>query len=170
MNASLIARTLFAAAFACVAFSPSVHAQAAKQPSAAAMALAREILEAKGAVTMFDSVVNGVIEYHKGLMLQSNPMLQKDLDDVANRLRAEFTPRLKDVQSQIVMGYASRFTEPELKEILAFYKTPIGKKLITEEPAAVDEATKRVDGWANQFAEEVLMRMRAEMKKKGHNP
>ena len=170
MNAFLIVRTLFAVAFACLAYSPSVSAQATKQPTAGAMAVAREILEAKGAVSMFDSVVNGVIEYHKGVMLQSNPMLQRDLDEVAGRLRTEFAPRLKDVQNQIVMGYASRFTEPELKEILAFYRTPIGKKLITEEPAAVDEATKLVDGWANKFAEEVLTRMRAEMKKKGHNP
>jgi len=168
MNASLIVRTSFAAVFACVAFSPSVFAQAAKQPSAGAIALAREIVEAKGATSMFDSVVTGVIEYHKGVMLQSNPMLQKDLDEVAGRLRTEFTPRIKDVQTQIVMGYASRFTEPELKEILAFYKTPIGKKLIIEEPAAVDEATKRVDAWASKFAEEVLVRMRSEMNKKGH--
>ena len=61
------------------------------------------------------------------------------------------------------------FTEQELKDILAFYKTPLGKKLIVEEPKGVDEATKRVDDWANKFAEEVLAKMRAEMKKKGHN-
>ena len=168
MNASMIARTLFAVAFACVVYSPSLFAQAAKQPSAAAVGLAREIVEAKGALSMFDTVINGVIEYHKGVMLQSNPLLQKDLDEVAGRLRTEFTPRTKDVQNQIVLGYASRFTEPELKEILAFFKTPIGKKLIVEESAAVDEATKRVDAWASKFAEEVLARMRAEMNKKGH--
>ena len=118
---------------------------------------------------MFDSVILGVIEFHKGLMLQSNPMLQKDVDEVAGRLRTEFTPRLKEVQNQIFVAYASRFTEQELKDILAFFKTPIGKKLIVEEPLAIDEATKRVDAWAAKFAEEVQLRMRAEMKKKGHN-
>jgi hypothetical protein len=170
MIASFIARTTFAAVLSCMAFAPSAFAQAAKQPSLAALGMAREIIEAKGALGMFDSVINGVVEYHKGVMLQSNPLLQKDLDDVAARLRTEFAPRVKDVQGQVVLGYATRFTEPELKEILAFYRTPIGKKLITEEPAAVDDATKRVDVWASKFAEEVLVRMRAEMKKKGHSP
>ena len=176
MNASLIARTLFAAALAGVALSSAAFAQAAKppaaaaQPTPAAMALAKEILDAKGATSMFDSVINGVVEYHKGVMLQGNPLLQKDLNEVSERLRSEFGPRTKEVQAQVVAGYASRFTEAELKDLLAFYKTPLGKKVISEEPAAVDEATKRVDTWATKFAEEVLLRMRAEMKKRGHNP
>ncbi len=167
MIASHLTRTLCAAAIACLAFAQDARAQA--QPSAAAVALGREVVEAKGALNMFDSVIVGVIEYHKGVLLQSNPNLQKDLNDVAARLSTEFAPRRANVQTEIARAYASRFTEQELKEILAFYKTPLGKKLIVEEPKGVDDATKRVDEWANKFAEEVLVRIRAEMKKKGHN-
>ena len=167
MIASHFTRTLCAAAIACLAFAQDARAQA--QPSAAAVALGREVVEAKGALNMFDSVIVGVIEYHKGVLLQSNPNLQKDLNDVAARLSTEFAPRRANVQTEIARAYASRFTEQELKEILAFYKTPLGKKLIVEEPKGVDDATKRVDEWANKFAEEVLVRIRAEMKKKGHN-
>lgn len=167
MIASRITRTLCAAAFACLAFAPHAHAQA--QPSAAAAALGREIVELKGATTMFDSVIIGVVEYHKKILLSANPNLQKDLDEVTARLVKEFMPRRSEVQMEIARGYASRFTEQELKEILAFYKTPLGQKLIVEEPKGVDEATKRVDAWAGKYAEEVLARLRTEMKKKGHN-
>jgi hypothetical protein len=118
---------------------------------------------------MFDSVIVGVIEYHKNLLLQSNPTLQKDLNDVTTRLSAEFAPRRAAIHAEIARAYASRFTDAELKELLAFYRTSLGKKVITEEAKAVDEATKRVDTWAAKFAEEVLARIRAEMKKKGHN-
>ena len=82
---------------------------------------------------------------------------------------ARFAPRRAEVHMEIARGYASRFTEAELKDILAFYRTPLGKKLIVEEPIGVDEATKRVDAWAGKYADEVLTRLRAEMKKKGHN-
>ena len=169
MNACFLTRTLCAVAIAVSAFAQQVHAQAAAQPSAAAVALARDIVETKGALNMFDSVIVGVIEYHKSVLLQSNPNLQKDLNEVSTRLSAEFAPRRANVHAEIARAYASRFTEQELKEILAFYKTPLGKKLIVEEPKGVDEATKRVDEWANKFSEEVLTRIRAEMKKKGHN-
>lgn len=164
-----LTRVLGAAMIACLAFAHEVRAQAGAQPSAAAVALAREIVQAKGALNMFDSVIVGVIEYHKSVLLQANPTLQRDLDDVANRLAAEFAPRRAAVHAEIARAYASRFTEAELKEILALYKTPLGQKLISEEPKAVDDATKRVDQWASKFAEEVLTRIRAEMKKKGHN-
>ena len=169
MIAPHLTRTLCAAAIACLAFAHDVRAQTAAQPSAASVALAREVVEAKGALNMFDSVIVGVIEYHKNVLLQSNPNLQKDLNDVATRLSTEFAPRRANLHAEIARAYASRFTEQELKEILAFYKTPLGKKLIVEEPKGVDDATKRVDEWANKFAEEVLTRIRAEMKKKGHN-
>jgi len=169
MIAPHLTRTLCAAAIACLAFAHDVRAQTAAQPSAASVALARDVVEAKGALNMFDSVIVGVIEYHKNVLLQSNPNLQKDLNDVTTRLSTEFAPRRANLHAEIARAYASRFTEQELKEIVAFYKTPLGKKLIVEEPKGVDDATKRVDEWANKFAEEVLVRIRAEMKKKGHN-
>jgi hypothetical protein len=169
MIASLFARTLCAAIFAWLALAQDGRAQPAPaEPSAAAVALAKEVIELKGATSMFDSVIVGVIEYHKNILLQSNPNLQRDLDEVAGRLRSEFAPRRTDVHNEIARAYASRFTEQELKDAIAFYKTPIGKKLIVEEPKAVDEATKRVDAWASKYAEEVLARMRTEMRKKGH--
>jgi hypothetical protein len=171
MIAPFIARTLCATAIAVLAFAQdaSNDARAQQQPTAAAVALAREVVEIKGAITMFDPVFIGVIEHNKGLLLQANPTASRDLEDVANRLRVELAPRRNEIHTEIARGYASQFTEAELKEIVAFYKTPIGKKLITAEAAGADEATKRVDAWASKFADEVAARFRADLKKKGIN-
>lgn len=168
MTVYRLARTCAAAALILIAAAAGVRAQSA-QPSAAAVALAKEIVELKGATTMFDAVIPGVVEHHKRIILAANPNLQRDLDEVGGRLIKEFTPRAAEIQLEIARGYASRFSEQELKDILAFYKTPLGKKLITEEPKGVDDATRRVDAWAAKYAEDVLTRLRAEMKKKGHN-
>ena len=168
MFASSLTRTLCAVAVVCLAFAHDGRAQNA-QPTAAAVALARQIVDLKGATTMFDSVVLGVIEYHKKVLLQANPTSAKDLEEVSRKLAAEFAPKKAEVQLEIARAYAGRFTEQELKEILAFYKTPLGKKLVTEEPKGVDDATSRVDAWAAKYAEEVMTKMRAEMKKLGHN-
>ena len=167
MIASFFARAACALALTVLVLAPDARAQTA-QPSAAAVALAREIVELKGATNMFDAIIPGVIEHHKRLLLTTNPTLQRDLDEVGGRLVKEFSPRVTQVQMEVARGYASRFTEQELKDILAFYKTPLGKKLIVEEPKGVDEATRLVDQWANKYAEDVLARIRAEMKKKGH--
>src|SRR5688572_27735488 len=110
MITSHLTRTLCAAVIACLAFAQDAPAQTAAQPSAAAVALAREVVEAKGALNMFDSVVVGVIEYHKSVLLQSNPNLQKDLNEVATKLSSEFAPRRANVHTEIARAYASRFT------------------------------------------------------------
>ena len=57
----------------------------------------------------------------------------------------------------------------ELRQIAAFYKTGLGKKIIENEPKALNDATTNVDNWATKFADEAMERMRSELKKKGHN-
>ena len=167
MMPHLFARTLSAAAIVCLALTHGAQAQ--QQPSAAAVAMAREVIQLKGGMHAFDPVVIGVIEHHKNVLLQGNPTASRDLELVAGDLRREWAGRVAEVQTEVARGYASQFTEQELKDVLAFYKTPLGKKLIQGEPKALDEAAKRVDAWTGKFAEEVTAKLRAEMKKKGHN-
>jgi hypothetical protein len=83
-------------------------------------------------------------------------------------MRNDYVARRGEIHTEIARAYAAQFTEPELRQILAFYKTPLGKKLIDAEPKAIDGAAKRVDAWSAKFADEVMNQMRAELRKKGH--
>jgi hypothetical protein len=143
-----------------------LHAQ---QPSAGALASARELMEIKGVQNLVNPVVIGVIEQTKGGILQTNPGLSKDLDEVSAQLRTEFGQRSSEVTNEIVRLYAQRFSEQELKEAIAFYKSPTGKKILAEEPKILDETYARVQQWAVRLQSEVSARVRAEMKKRGHN-
>jgi len=146
---------------------PAAPAQAPTSP--AALLLAKELIDVKGAASAYDPLVNGVIQYHKNFFMQTNPNLAKDLDAVAQKLAADFAPRKVEMQQELTRIYASHFTEQELKDALAFYKTPLGRKLITEEPKALEESMKAADDWSRKFAIEVDAKFRAEMQKRGHN-
>jgi hypothetical protein len=168
----MIARPLARLAGAALVASTVLSFQAAhaqQQPSAAQIALAKEVIEVKGAAAIFAPLVTGVVEQTRQTIQQSNPMIAKDLGDVATQLRSELAPRGAEVQNEIVRLYAQKFSEPELKEILAFYKSPVGRKVITEEPVVLDEGMKRASEWADKLAEEVLGKFRTELRKKGHN-
>ena len=52
-----------------------------------------KLVELKGGSAMFDPVIVGVVEQTKGALLQTNPQLAKDLNEVATQLRNEFAPR-----------------------------------------------------------------------------
>ena len=141
----------------------------AQQPTPAAIAVAKELVEIKGASAMFEPVINGVVETVKNNFLQTNTTLTKDLNEVAAQLRTEFAPRRAEALNDFATLYAQRFSEAELKEVLAFYKTPTGKKFVTEEPLVIDQGLQRAQAWSQKLAEQVLSRFRAEMKKRGHD-
>ena len=108
------------AAVALMALTAPLHAQ--QKPTPAAIATAKEIITAKGALTLFQPLVSGVVEQAKLLFLQSNPNLQKELNDVAATLRVEFQPRFAEIGDEIARQYAAQFTEQELKDLLTFYR------------------------------------------------
>jgi uncharacterized protein len=170
MNAN--SPTLAICRFAVVAMLSSLvtigvaHAQ---QPSPAAVELAKQVIQVKGGNAMFEPIVPGVIESAKNMFLPTNPGLSKDLNEVSAQLRKEYEPKRVELLNEVAKTYASRFTEQELKDLVAFYKTPLGQKVVIEEPRALDAALGRAQEWANNFSEEVIAKMRAEMKKRGSN-
>ncbi len=156
-----------ALALALAATSPAAFAQGAK-PSAAALATAKQLVTATGATALFSPLIAGVIEQSKLLYLQQNPMLQKDLNEIAAKLRTELSPKFVEITDEVAHEYATHFTEQELKDILAFYQTPVGKKLLQEQPTVANESMKFAQDWANKLSTEVTAKMRDELKKRGH--
>jgi hypothetical protein len=153
------------AAVALVAFGPAAHGQ---QPSAAAMATAKEIVTVTGATTLFNPLIAGVVEQAKLLFLQQNPGLSKELNEVATKIRNDLAPRFDELVNDVARNYATYFTEQELKDVLAFYKSPVGKKLLDQQPKVVDASMKFAQDWANKLSDEVIAKMRDELKKRGH--
>jgi hypothetical protein len=131
--------------------------------------MAKEIITLKGAAGIFESVIPATIEQAKNVLLQTNPMLAKDFNEVALKLRSELAPRAADLLTEVAKLYANRFSEAELKDALAFFKSPVGRKLVAEEPRIIDQSVEVAEAWQTKFGEEVLPKIRAEMKKKGHD-
>jgi hypothetical protein len=141
----------------------------AQEPSAASVALAKELILLKGGNSMLDPIIPGVIESAKNVLLQTSPMLAQQLNEVAANLRKEMDPKRDELVTLMARNYASKFTEAELKDLLAFYKSPLGKKMITDEPQVIDQSMARVQSWSNSFSEQMLVRLRADMKKRGYD-
>jgi uncharacterized protein len=179
MSALMTIRMFVAAGLAVAALAGPAHAQAQAQqppaplaqptPTAASMAIAKEILTLRATTTVLGPVVSGVIEQARGMFEQQNPALGKDLREVATKLRKDLDPKREEIVNVFVRTYAQHFTEAELKDLLAFYKTPLGKKVLTEEPLAIEDGLKAAQFWADQLSGTVIEMYRAEMKKKGHD-
>jgi hypothetical protein len=159
------ARILAIAAVALAVSSPGAFAQ---QPSAAAIASGKELVAITGATALFNPLIAGVIEQAKILYLQQNPALSKDLNEIADKMRVDLAPRLSEINDEVAKLYAANFTDQELKAIIVFYQSPAGKKLLAEQPKVVDASMKYAQTWANTLSDEVVAKMRDELKKRGH--
>jgi uncharacterized protein len=169
LQASHRAVRLAAVAVALAIAGPVAYAQQ-PQPTPAALSTAKELVTVTGATALFNPLIAGVVEQAKLLYLQQNPNLSTDLNDIATKMRSDLTPRFVELTNEVARLYATHFTEQELKDILAFYKSPAGQKMLSEQPKVVDGSMKFAQNWANQLSDEVMAKMRDELKKRGQAP
>ena len=138
-----------------------------KPGTPAAMAAAREILAMKNASAMFANAVPGIVQQTKDSLIQQNLNYQKDLNDVAVVVAQAYAGKEKEIGEGMAQIYCNEFTEQELKDLVTFYKSPLGQKLLTNEPRAIQFSMSYMNQWASQFAETVNAQFRAEMRKRG---
>ncbi|BAT61151.1 hypothetical protein GJW-30_1_03707 [Variibacter gotjawalensis] len=151
-----------------LAISLGMSGQALAQ-SASHLAAGRDFVIAKAGDQMFERIVLSTVDRTRDFFLQTNTAIAKDLGEVTAQLRVEFAAKRTEIAEIFGRSMAARFTEQELKDASAFYRSPLGQKLAQNEGAAFEEGMGRVRSWAEDFAEVVANRMRVEMKKRGHN-
>jgi hypothetical protein len=156
-----------------IALGVSLTSVAAQQPAQlkpgtpAAMTAAREILAMKNVSAMFSNAVPNIVQRTKDTLVQTNLNYQKDLNEVALVVAKETAGREKEIAEQMAKIYANDFTEQELKDLVTFYKSPLGQKLLAQEPKSIAASMQYMNQWAQSFAEEVNGKFRAEMRKRG---
>jgi hypothetical protein len=150
---------------------PAVAQQPAPPPlkpaSPAAIAAAKELLAMKNASAMYANAVPGMVQRTKDVLLQQNLNYQKDLNEVAVIVAQNLAGREKEIGDGMAQVYANEFTEQELKDLVTFYKSPLGQKLLASEPRAIQSSMAYMNQWAQSFAEIVNGQFRAEMRKRG---
>ena len=146
---------------------PAQAAPPLKQATPAAIAAAKEILAMKNASAMYANAVPNIVEQTKNALVQSNLNYQKDLSEVAIIVAKNLTGREKEIGDGMAQIYANEFTEQELKDLVTFYKSPLGQKLLSTEPRAIQFSMSYMNQWAQAFAATVDGQFRAEMKKRG---
>jgi hypothetical protein len=142
-------------------------AQTQAQPSPAAIAAAKEILAMKHASAMYANAVPNMVERTKETLIASNLNYQKDLNEVAPIVAKTLAGREQEIGDGMAKAFAAEFTEQELKDLVTFYKSPLGQKLLNAEPKAIQDSMAFMNQWAQQFAEVVNGEFRSEMRKRG---
>jgi uncharacterized protein len=138
-----------------------------KDGTPAAIAAAKEILAMKHASAMYQAAIPNIVEQTKEALVQANLNYQKDLGEVAVIVTQQLAGRQNEIGDGMAKIYANEFTEQELVDLVTFYKSPLGQKLLNAEPRAITLSMSYMNAWAKNFAEIVNAQFRAEMRKRG---
>ena len=151
---------------------PAPNTPAANTPAASTftpshLALAREVMLSSGIARSFDSVLPAFADQIRKQAV-TRPELAKDLDEVLASLQPEMELQKQRMIDIAARTYAAKFSEAELKEIATFFRSPAGKHYVEAQPQLLDEMVQEMQDWTQDVSEYVMVRVRAEMGKRGH--
>ncbi len=162
-----LAVTLVLPAGPALAQAASTQATAA-QPSAAQLALARDLVTVSGMGRSFDPMVPTLVEQLKQSLV-TRPEVTKDLNEVLQGMQPELEQQRQVMLNSAARIYATALSEAELKEVTAFFKSPAGTRYVATQPAVLDELVREMQNWSQSVAEYLMVRVRVEMGKRGHS-
>jgi uncharacterized protein len=135
--------------------------------AASHIALAKEVVIHSGMATSFERTLPLIVDQMRS-QLVARPELTKDLGEVLEMMKPEMELQKQEIINIASRVYASRISEADLKDVANFFKSPVGKSWVTAQPEALTQVFQESQAWSQRVAEYMMVRVRAEMAKRGH--
>jgi hypothetical protein len=137
-------------------------------PSPSHVALARALVVATGISRSFAILIPQYMDQISKHVIQTRPELNKDLELVMTELKPEFDRQADEMVDIAAQVYAKHIPETDLQAAVAFFTSSSGRKYVAVQPAILTEVVTAMQGWQGKISTDMMTRVRAEMKKKGH--
>jgi uncharacterized protein len=138
-------------------------------PSPSHLAAARALVVACGMSRSFSIIIPQFMDQIGSSLTQTRPELIHDLNAVLTGLKPEFDRQADEMVDIAAQIYVKQMSEQDLKAAVAFFEGPAGKKYVETQPAFLTEVVTAMQGWQGKISTDMMTRVRAEMKKKGHD-
>jgi len=158
----------FALAVTAPAFAQAPPPTATAAPSIAHVQIAREVIELTGIAQSFESAYTEFRDRTRQLVGVTRPELSKDMNEVIAALKPEADRKRDDMILASADIFARKMNEADLREVAAFFKSPIGQRYNAARPLAIDEIFTVLQTWSVQTSNYMFQRFSEEMGKRGH--
>ena len=128
----------------------------------------RKMLEVTNALKMGEQMTTTLMQQMSQSMRQANPNIPPRMLEIASEVARElFTKEFPSLTPRLVATYAKVLTHDEVKQLLAFYATPLGKRMIEVMPALQQAGAEAGQAWAQQLIPQLQTELMARFKKEG---
>lgn len=131
------------------------------------LAGAKDLIEVTGAAKQFEVLLPLIMSQMENAFVQLKPEHADAIRESFKMASAKFSEKKQEAFDQVAVVFAELFTAAELKEIVAFYKTPVGAKLIQSQTVIAQKTLAIGQAWGRKIGREIEEEVRKELKNRG---
>jgi uncharacterized protein len=132
------------------------------------LALATDVLKASGMRAMFVNSLPNVVGALRVNVTRQRPELTKEIEEVLKLVEANSEKVVDEGLTGAARFMALRMNEAELKEVLTFMTSTVGKKYVETLPGFMDQVLPYLQIWSEEAGQQLAGFFQAEMLKRGH--
>ncbi len=132
--------TLAAAILAALFTIGPAWAQTDAPPPADNLAAARELIQVLKPTDQFKTVLPVLFQNLKAAIVQGRPEVEKQYDAMVPMFNQSAERHLSELTDAITAIYARNFTVDELHQLVSFYRSAAGQKLLQKQPEIAGES------------------------------
>jgi hypothetical protein len=129
-----------------------------------------KLLEMTGALSIGRQMSGAVVQQMTEFLRKARPDIpQRVLDVLPEEVDAVIMDNMRTFKDMSVPLYHKYYTGAEVKEMIRFYSTPLGKKTIETMPAIMNEGFQLGQKWGQSLGPAIQARVQARLKKEGYD-
>jgi hypothetical protein len=154
-------------------FAMPVQAQTAPAPAQADvpqswLEAGRDVVILSGLAESFEAIYLEFRERVTQTVGSTRPEVRKDMAEIIEALRPEAEKKRQEIIASAAYIFAKRMSEADLREVAAFFRSPVGQRYNAMRPRAIDEIFALMQPWSMQTSNFLFDRFSEEMRKRGH--
>ena len=146
----------------------SIGVAPAQTPSPEAMAAARELVTTLKISDQYKALLPVILLGLKPAITQDRPEIERDYNAMAPAISDTYTPYYNAMVDSIATVYANAFSLDELRQIEAFYRQPVGQKLLEKSPAILQQSVQIGQETGRKATEGLRASLTQLLRQKGH--
>ena len=114
--------------------------------------------------------VSGVETTYKSAISSMMDMMAKNMNitdiEMIKELKDEMSTdeNIAEILNEMRIIYKKHFSQADIKGLIKFYESPIGKKLVKEQPSLMSESMEVGQNWGRSLGEKVYKRIQEKKK------
>lgn len=167
--AFLLAAAAFASATPVLAQSPTAFDQDVKkimstQLSPEVASLGVQLVKLSGVGRTFDQLLPNIADQAKNGFIRANPQMQLGIIEVVDRVALTLVSRRPELDQQLAKVWAAGFTEDDMRKLVEFYQSDLGKKFAAVEPQLLGVQLAVAEQWGRSVGDELKQKVTEELR------